>query len=406
VTRGAIDAPGLLYAAGMSNLPASAASAPMRFCYRHSDVVAVRGCDTCHKPICEACVGYGPRLEGVCPTCAASDRRRGIMVAGGAVAVAAVLVVGVFAWLGSMPATIDYSEHRLDIERASARVHNAPCDGQSTLDLVTLLNKARDFPRVIATVEAFDGACKPVPRLWWESHAARMEIQDFEGAIKDADRLIADTPDDGDFWWWRGKARRQHGDLDGAAADFEKAIEVTGPRAYFSVLDLVDLREQQQRPCDAVAPLAMLVKNQKDDAKAGPLRTRFRRLVTEGKCPDPLAAMPDKGSVAVVCASLPSALTFTEWQSSTFHASLQNTWSARTTPHARGAPVSCSAEVEEVDGGEILKGSAMRSWSARLVCEGRPSITAQHLHVVPLKAQEELIKKLVDAGVRTWCTGG
>jgi hypothetical protein len=389
----------------MSNVPASAASAPMRFCYRHADAVAVRGCDVCHKPICDACVGYGPRLEGVCPSCAASGRRRGLAIAAIATIGAVVVVVGVAAWISAMPAAIDYGEHRLEIERASARVHNAPCDGQSTLDLVRLLNTTRDFPRVITTVEAFDAACKPVPRLWWESYAARMEIQDFAGAVADADRLIKDDPDDGDFWWWRGKARRQQGDLVGAATDFEKSIEVTGPKAYFSVLDLVDLREQQQRPCDAVGPLAMLVKNQKDDAKAQPLRTRLRRLVTSGGCPDPLAAMPEKGSVAAVCAAAPTALTFTDWQSSTFHQSLQNTWVARTAPAARGAPAACAAELEELRGVDFLKGSAMRSWSARLVCDGRPSVTAQQLHAVPLKAQEELIKKLVDGALRTWCTG-
>jgi tetratricopeptide (TPR) repeat protein len=389
----------------MSEIPASAASAPMRFCYRHTDAVAVRGCDLCHKPICAGCVGYGPRLEGLCPACAAKDRRRGTLVAGLSLAGAAVFIGGVIAWLASMPAAISYGEHRFEIERASARVQNTPCDAQSALELTRLLNEERDFARTIATVERFDDACKPAPRLWWESYGARMEVQDFKGAIADADRLIADSPDDGDFWWWRGKARRQDGDLDGAAADFEKAIEVTGPKAYFSVIDLVDLREQQQRPCDAVAPLAMLVKNQKDDEKARPLRARLRRLIADGKCPDPLAAMPEKGSVAAVCASAPSALSFTEWQASPFHQSLRNTWVARTGPQARGAAVACSAEYEEVDTRELLGTSAMRSWSARLICEGRPSVTAQQLHAVPLKAQEELIKKLIDGALRTWCTG-
>lgn len=34
------------------------------------------------------------------------------------------------------------------------------------------------------------------------------------------------------------------------------------------------------------------------------------------------------------------------------------------------------------------------------------SVMAQQLRAVPLKAQEKLIKKLVDGALRSWCTGG
>lgn len=388
-----------------NDIPSSAAGAPMRLCYRHSDTVAVRGCEACRKPICEACLGFGPRLEGLCPACASKQQHRGTAVAAVAVLGATLVVGGALFWLSSMPPTVTYGEHRMDIERADARVRNAPCDGQSALELADLLNKERDHRRTIAVVDAFDEACKPVPRLWWESYAARMQVQDHDGAINDASRLIADSPDDGDFWWWRGKAKREAGDLAGAAADLEKAVELTGPKAYFSALDLVDVREQQQRPCDAVIPMAMIVRHNKDEGRKQRLETQLKRLVRDGHCPDPLAAMPDKGQVAAVCATLPSSLGFTEWQATGFHQSLQNTWTARVGPLARGTPVACNAEFEEVDGGDILKGTGMRSWSARLSCAGLPSVTAQHLHVVPLKAQEELIKKLVDGGVKRWCGG-
>lgn len=267
-----------------------------------------------------------------------------------------------------------------------------------------LLNKSRDFPRVVRVVEAFDAACKPVPRLWWESYGARLELQDHAGAEVDAGRLIDDDPDDGDFRWWRGRARRERGDLDGAGKDFEKAVELAGKNAFFSVIDLADLRERQGRACDAVPMLATLLRDQAKQAKQAHVDSRLARLIRETPCPDALAALPEKGAVAAVCAALPQTLQFSTTSAAGFDFSLKNLWEARTRPIAAAPAVACESMVEQADAkGSVLDGTGMQSWHGRLACAGRPSVTATVLHASALQAQEQLARKLVDAAIRDGC---
>ncbi len=374
----------------------------MRLCYRHPDTAANRRCDVCRRPICEACVGYGPRLENVCGPCASASARKGrVAVAAGIAAVTVVLGVLV-AYAVTRPAPIVYGEHRAKIEMAQARIEHAPCDGQSTLELVELLNKERDYTRTVAVVDAFDAACKPVPRLWWASYTARMQLQDFVGAAAAASRLIEDAPDDGDFWWWRGKARRDAGDLAGAEADFKRTIELT-PRALYSVIDLVDLLEKSGRACDGVPALARLVQTQPDEAKKRALDSRLSRLIRETPCADVTATMTGVKDVAAVCAALPKAFNFGSDVTSGFAFSLQNTWVARTAPVAQGDARLCATDVEEVNTKGILAGTGMRVYAGRLACKDLPSVTAQRMHAVPLKAQEELVKELINSAIASWC---
>lgn len=386
--------------------PNSPAAAPIRLCYRHSDTPATRGCDVCRRPICVACAGVGPKLESICAPCADAGRTRTQRLTASAVLVVVVALGGLAGWVFTRPPAVTYGEHAGEIERAAARVANAPCDGQSTLDLITLLNQERDFRRTIDLVDTFDASCAPVPRLWWSSYAARTEVQDFAGAERDATRLIDDDKEDADFRWWRGKSRRSQGNLAGAAEDFQKAIELS-PNAFFSVLDYADVVERQGKACAAIPALVKLVHNQPDDAAKQRVPQLLHRLITDTPCPDPTAALPrNTENVATVCTTLPAGLDFEGDVTSGFAFSVQNTWTARTAPVATGPRVRCAVDVAEVDTkGGILAGTGMRSWSGRLACTGKPSITAQALHAVPLQAQEELVKKLVDAGIRRFCDG-
>jgi tetratricopeptide (TPR) repeat protein len=375
----------------------------MRLCYRHPDTAATRGCDACRRPICDACAGFGPHLESICAPCATASARRSRLIAAGASAAAIAVVGGLIAFAATRPPAIIYGEHKAKIEMALSRVANTPCDGQSTLELVELLNKERDYARVVSVVEAFDAACKPVPRIWWASYTARMQLQDYKGAENDAGRLIENAPDDGDFWWWRGKAKRDGGDVAGAEADFKKTIERT-PRALYSVIDLVDLLEKNGRACEGVPALAKLVASQPDEAKKRGLDTRLHRMIRETPCADVTAAIPKKGDVATVCSTLPKDLSFGDGVTSGFAFSLKNTWTARTSPVAQGDAKLCAADVEEVNStSSVLSGTGMHLYSGRLACTGLGSVTGQTLHAVPLKAQEELVKELVNGAIKTWC---
>ena len=85
----------------------------------------------------------------------------------GALLAVTTVVVGIGAWFVAQPAPVPYGEHLIEITRLSARIASTPCDEQSTLELVELLNKERDYPRTIVVVDEFRAACRPVPRLLW-----------------------------------------------------------------------------------------------------------------------------------------------------------------------------------------------------------------------------------------------
>ncbi len=406
----------------MSDLVSSASVGVGRSCYRHADAAGSQTCTRCRRSICEGCVSVGGAWAGaaagsgeICVGCAAAGRRRGAAVVVTSVVAAAVVVIAAIAFVATRPAAIEYGEHRFEIERLAARVENTACDGKSTLELADLLNKERDFPRVIRVVEGFDEKCQPVPRMYWESYGARIQLQDFAGATADASKLIADDGDDGDFWWWRAKARRKAGDFVGAEADLRRSAELSGKSAYWAVIDLADLLEEQGRACEGVPLLTQVVRNNEEKAKKARLDGRIARLIREVPCADASAALPPGDQeVAALCQTLPSRLLVDDQgihkdvSTSAFELSLSNTWQARTRGVATGKPLSCRADLRENDISNFheLKGSGMKSWTGRLICDGLPSVSATSLNIGPLHAEEALALKLIDVGVRRWCHPG
>lgn len=389
----------------MSQLPVSSAAVGVgRVCYRHTDAGASQTCTTCRRSICDGCVSVGNNFAVVCSSCANAAHRRTQVITAGAVGLALVVVGGAFAFIMTRPPLIEYGEHRIGIENAEARIAGAPCSGQSTLDLVDLLNKEGDYVRVIKVVDEFRGHCAPVNRLYWESYGARMQVQDFKGAADDAGRLIDADPDDGDFWWWRAKARRKDGDLKGAEADLRKSAEVTGKGAFYAVLDLADLLEQQQRGCEAVPLLAQLTINKHDQAETNGAMKTLSRLVREGGCPDPLAALPKNATtVASLCSTLPAKIVFDEGRAASgFEFALAGAWQARVGNVAQGKVTACRAEVAQNPSSEIL-GALMKSYSARLSCSGLAPTTSTTLSISALKAEEAFIGLLIDQSIKKWC---
>lgn len=389
------------------NLPSSSvAVSSARVCYRHGTTEARQVCSTCHRAICDACLAMGPGYEVTCASCASASKRRGTLMAAGITVGVFVVLGGLAAALLSAPPPVTYGEHRLEIARVEALVAQGPCDGQNTLTLADLLNKERDYRRVIRVVDAFDEACKPVPRLWWESYGARKQVQDYAGAIHDATRLIDDNPDDGDFWFWRGQAKRKAGDLVGAEADLKKAAELAGKNAFWSIVELADVDEERGAKCDAMPWLVQAARAHKDLAEKQGLTRRIARLVREG-CPDALAVAPSDGKTTGVglCAALPKALDVDT--ADTFAFVIQSTWGVRTRGVAEGAPTQCRVEFaeNEREKGSILAGTGMRSFTARLVCAGLAPVYKTQLAISPLKAQELMTAELVDVAITRWCGG-
>jgi hypothetical protein len=386
--------------------PASSASFGVgRSCYRHLDAGASQTCTSCRQPICEGCVSVGAGYAVVCNGCADASRKRARLLGAACMAGAAVVVVGAIAFVASRPAPNEYGEPRFEFERIEARQAQSPCDGQLTLDLADLLNKERDHRRVVRVVDEFRASCAPVPRLYWESYSARMQLQDFNGAADDAGRLIADDPDDGDFWWWKAKAERQSHDVSAAEADLRRSAEVSGSRAFWAVIDLADLLEEQQRGCEAAPQLARLARNNKDQAEKFGVNTRKARMGRDG-CPDPSVLLPQKNEPAPsLCAALPAQLVVDDGRAASgFEFALANSWAAGTRGVAKGSAVVCRAEaaVNDTAGSDVIP-SSLRSWSGRLSCAGLPPVTATVLGIGSLEAQEDLIPRLLNQGIARWC---
>ncbi len=244
-----------------------------------------------------------------------------------------------------------------------------------------------------------------MPRLYWESYGARMQVQDFKGAVDDASRMLADDPYDGDFWWWRAKARRKAGDVKGAEEDLRTSAEVTGKGAFWSVIDLADLLEEQKRGCDAVPLLAQIARNNADQAEKVGVTTRLSRLVRETPCADPTAAMTRSGqAVPALCATLPSKLVVDDHAASGFEFALSANYDARVRTVATGEPAACRAELEKNDTSRSdFIPSSMQSWTGRLTCAGLVPVTSTVLGIGSLKAQEDLVPKLLDGAIQKWC---
>lgn len=374
-----------------------------RVCFRHNDAGASLTCSTCRRSICDACVSVGNNFSVVCVSCASESRRRANVVTGAAIGAAALVFVGVGAFVATRPPAFEYKD-RLEVNSLEARVAQNDCDGQATLEFANLLNKEGDFSRVISVVDSFRERCTEVPRLYWESYGARMAVQDWTGAVDDASRLVQHDPDDGDFWWWRAKAKRKAGDLAGAEADFKKSADVAGKDAFYAVIDLADLLEDQHRACEGAPRLAALIINHKGDAERQGIDKTLARLVHEQGCADPLAAVPkDATSIASLCSTLPAKLTFDDGRAASgFEFALASTWQARTRTQVSGAAVVCRAEVAQNGEGGVM-GSALLSFTARLTCSGLAPVTSTTLAISGLKAQELLTAKLIDRAISSWC---
>jgi tetratricopeptide (TPR) repeat protein len=259
---------------------------PAAACYRHASTQAAATCTRCLQPICEICFVFDG-TQPCCPVCLRgrlrAKRVRSLVLA--AVGVAALGAAGVaVGWVVTREKPFDYGARAGEVRELSEALTKEPCDRAKIVKLADTMLRAGDNRGVLGRAGAFFQACGELPRLRWITFSAHKNLSEWDAAIADADKLIADRPHDQDFWWWRGQVYQQKGDLAHAEADMRKALEIM-PWANYIPFDLADVLEKEHKPCEAAAVIVAYLQHHPDRADDDPIAIRLASLRQAGACP-------------------------------------------------------------------------------------------------------------------------
>ena len=148
----------------------------------------------------------------------------------------------------------DYGAAAFEIRDHVEFLRAEPCDRARAVGYIEAMVRAGDNRGGIANGEAFLTRCGEHERLRWVLYEAKKRLSDWDGAIAEADRLIAADPGDKDYWWWRGTAREQQGDDEGAVADYRQSLMIQ-PDVDGVPFALAAVLERRGRPCEALLPI-------------------------------------------------------------------------------------------------------------------------------------------------------
>jgi aspartyl protease family protein len=199
------------------------------------------------------------------------------------VAAVASLGVGGALFYRSYTPEFDYGEHTPDVRRAEAMLAREPCDHDAVVGLLAAIGDAGDSRGVLRRGAAFESACGPFDGVTEMTLRSRMVLGDLDGALADADKLVAAQPLNPYRLVWRADVQRERKQFARAAADFAKALELE-PALLDVPVPLADLDEQLGRPCDACAALEVLVVHHPDNAWKMDVVNRIDRVAKAGRC--------------------------------------------------------------------------------------------------------------------------
>jgi tetratricopeptide (TPR) repeat protein len=161
----------------------------------------------------------------------------------------------------------DYGPDSKKIYALQDELEQQPCDKQKILALVETLNQAKAHKAALSRAAAFFARCGEYRRLRWATYAAYKRLGDWQGAAREATRLVEAVPRDRDYRWWRGEARERAGDLEGAIEDYRQAVALE-PFLQNIPLSLADLLRQAGRPCEGIHWLANLAHHHPEQRQA------------------------------------------------------------------------------------------------------------------------------------------
>jgi clan AA aspartic protease (TIGR02281 family) len=262
-------------------------------CYRHPGAEAFSTCPSCTQTICSVCETiHGTRYY--CPPCAKKARARASMIKG---AVALLLVAGLGAagyQIAQYEPPFDYGKDAATITKLQDQLAKEPCDRSKIIELGEALNAAGDYRGAIETSDAFFKQCGDYERLLWVPYHAHKRLSEWPQAAAAATRLIEADPYDKDYRWWRGITYENAGDFEKAAADYEQAIALV-PKLNSIPINLANMYEKLNRPCDAIFPLEQLRFYRPAAANDERLSLRLDTLYARPEC----EAMSGEGKAVV-----------------------------------------------------------------------------------------------------------
>jgi aspartyl protease family protein len=177
----------------------------------------------------------------------------------------------------------DYGASAFDIRDHVDFLRKEPCDRARAVEYVRALVRAGDNRGAIGNGGAFLERCGEHEELRWVLFEARKRLSDWNGAIAEADRLIALDPGDKDYWWWRATAREQRGDDEGAISDFRQSLLIR-PDLDGVPFALAAVLERQGRPCEAIVPIEQFLHYHPSARDEAPVVQRLARLWGPGGC--------------------------------------------------------------------------------------------------------------------------
>jgi tetratricopeptide (TPR) repeat protein len=220
----------------------------------------------------------------LCEACAGEARTRATMLRVGVGTAVVAGLAGLFTWLMIKEPAFDHREHTAKVRELRAALKAEPCDERAADGLAGTYNKAGDWRGTIRLGEQYLQQCKPFSHLYWLTHYAKMQVQDFDGAWQDADYLVKDDPDDGDFWWWRGTAAFRAGRFDDASRDHRQAFALTNERSRAAPFDLAEALAAAKRPCAAAEAVARFADHNPEKANQPAVAGRLVRFERDGDC--------------------------------------------------------------------------------------------------------------------------
>lgn len=268
---------------------------PAPTCYSHAGVEAVASCHGCMRPICRACTLMEGSLE-FCPACAAGHRKRqGAARLGLGLVLLAVVGGGAggIGWLATRPRPPPpakpapppppkYGAFTNRIEQAKKKLEEEPCDRKVVLKLTEFLLKGEAPREVIGVVDAFAAKCGPHERLVWDKYTAHKRLSEYGAAVDAATTLMELNPMDFDYPWWRAEMLEAQGKHEEAIVDYRLTLQLL-PKAKSIPLHLTDALFKVGRPCEAAAPLDLLLYFHPEQRASSEVGARLARL-EEAKC--------------------------------------------------------------------------------------------------------------------------
>ena len=277
------------------------------FCYLHPSKPAETTCSRCKKPLCSACSTFYYGLgRHFCPLCLRTiQRNRTILKACISVLACGLLGLGIY-YISVRPAGLGTLPNRTAGARIDPSMIVGDCDRNKIVERAEAKFRAGEPQQAIDLCDTFFNKCGEHLRLRWITYEAYKQLSQWDKAIGEVDRLIADDPYDKDYRCWRGIALERKGDFEGAIQDYRQALALA-PSLGRIPFNIANLLERVGKPCEAIFPVEQYLFYHPKDRNDPAIQRRFVTIHQNGSCqgytsgPDQTVVRFQPGSGAVPC---------------------------------------------------------------------------------------------------------